>query len=154
MTSAPSSTRLTVFFCAQAPNHPCQGPYTLDRSHVDIRGQTTWRGGTVSGGGDLHLRAASIVADGELKMWARVVNHGGMLLEDGQIIADTEGYLENRGTVEMVGPRTTYDGVTARRPRSETEVTLLHDWEDNMLREGRRVMVVGDDSARASTLGV
>ena len=66
------------------------------------------------GGGDLHLRAASVVADGELKMWARVVNHGGMLLEDGQIIADTEGYLENRGTVEMVGPRTTYNGVTAR----------------------------------------
>ena len=92
---------------------------------MDIRGQTTWRGGTVSGGGDLHLRAASIVSDGELKMWARVVNHGGMLLEDGQIIADTEGYLENRGTVEMVGPRTTYNGVTARRPRSETEVTLL-----------------------------
>ena len=108
----------------------------------------------MSGGGDLHLRAASVVADGELKMWARVVNHGGMLLEDGQIIADTEGYLENRGTVEMGGPRTTYNGVTARRPRSETEVTLLHDWEDNMLREGRRVMVVGDDSARASTLGV
>ena len=77
-----------------------------------------------------------------------------VIREDGQIIADTEGYLENRGTVEMVGPRTTYNGVTARRPRSETEVTLLHDWEDNMLREGRRVMVVGDDSARASTLGV
>ena len=38
------------------------------------------------------------VSDGELKMWARVVNHGGMLLEDGQIIADTEGYLE---TVEQ-----------------------------------------------------
>ena len=72
--------------------------------------------------------------DGELK--ARVVNHGGMLLEDGQIIADTEGCLENRGTVEMVGPRTTYDGVTARRPRSETEVTLLHDWEDNVAARG------------------
>ena len=101
-----------------------------------------------------HWLISTQVSDGELKMWARVVNHGGMLLEDGQIIADTEGYLENRGTVEMVGPRTTYNSVTARRPRSETEVTLLHDWEDNMLREGRRVLVVGDDSARASTLGV
>ena len=44
-----------------------------------------------------------VVADGELKMWARVVNHGGMLLEDGQIIADTVLPREP-GTVEMVGP--------------------------------------------------
>ena len=150
----PSRFHLSCPSREQFPNHPCQGPYTLDRSHVDVRGQMTWRGGTVSGGGDLHLRAVSTVSDGELKMWARVVNHGGMLLEDGAIVADTEGYLENRGTVEMVGPRTTYRGVTARRPRSETEVTLLHDWEDNMLREGRGVNVVGDDSARASALGL
>ena len=40
-------------------------------------------------------------------MWARVVNHADMLMDDGAIIADTEGYLEDRGTVEMVGPRTT-----------------------------------------------
>ena len=107
----------------------------------------------MSGGGDLHLRAASIVSDGELKIMGRVVNHGGMLLEDGQIIADTEGYLENRGTVEMVGPRTAYDSVAALAAESETEVTLRTTGRTTV-REGRRVMVVGDDAAQASTLGV
>ena len=63
-------------------------------------------------------------------MWARVVNHGGMLLEDGQIIADTEGYLENRGTVEMVGPRTNVR-------RRDSAAAAVRDGGDAAARLGR-----------------
>lgn len=128
-------------------------PYSRDRSRFDVHGHYTWSNGTVSGNSDVHLWAASTVSTGFVKMWARVVNHGAMLVKDGAIIADTEGYLEDRGTVEMEGPRTTYRGIVARRARREAQETLIHDWEDNML-YGKRTMVVGEDSARASSLGV
>ena len=80
-----------------------------------------------------------------------------MTLENGAVVAEAEGYLENRGTVEMVGPRDTepghYAGLAGRRARHEAEEVLQYEWEEHMLYH-KRVMVVGDDSARASALGV
>ena len=74
-------------------------------------------------------------------MWARVVNHGGMLLEDGQIIADTEGLAaRTRGRSRWSVPgRHRRDTCSRRRG----DVARLH--------RSRGSQVVGD--ARDSTLG-
>jgi hypothetical protein len=98
--------------------------------------------------------AASHVKDGLIEKFARVINHAAMMLEDGLLVAETEGYLENRGTVEMVEPRSTYAGMIGRRPNPrQVEPVLQYQWEDNMLYT-QRVMLQGEDSARDSALGV
>jgi hypothetical protein len=76
-----------------------------------------------------------------------------MIIEDGVLIAEAEGLLENRGTVEMVEPRS-YAGMIGRRPNPrQVEPVLQYQWEDNML-YNQRVMLEGDDSARDAALGV
>ena len=64
--------------------------------------------------------------------------------------------MANRGTVEMREPRSTYAGMFGRRPNPrEAQPVLQYDWEDNMyFYNGKRVMVVGDDSIRDASLGV
>ncbi|KAH8062725.1 hypothetical protein JL721_8629 [Aureococcus anophagefferens] len=143
-------------YAATHRNNLHSGTRNLDRGAMVVHGHLNWTDGAISGNGDVNLMASSSVRSGFIERFARVVNHAAMFLEDGAVVAETEGYMENRGTVEMREPRSTYAGMFGRRPNPrEAQPVLQYDWEDNMyVYNGKRVMVVGDDSIRDASLGV
>ena len=143
-------------YAATHRNNLHTGTRNLDRGTMVVHGHLNWTDGAISGNGDVNLMASSSVRSGFIERFARVINHAAMFLEDGAVVAETEGYMENRGTVEMREPRSTYAGMFGRRPNPrEAQPVLQYDWEDNMyFYNGKRVMVVGDDSIRDASLGV
>lgn len=120
-----------------------------DRSQVDVYGFFNLSQGAVRGNADVYLHADSAFDKATLSDAAFLINRANMLLY-GSVVAHTDAYLENRGTVELDDPRH-YSGMYARRADDRDRWWPLannahHDFEDNQLRDGRRIEVRGSDS--------
>lgn len=139
--------------------HPHDRARNLDRSNAICLTLFNFSAGKLSGNVDLHLLATSFISgQPSLADAAFIINHVNSKIDLGVLTSYRGAYFENRATLELQHKPS--NGIFARQPdprarwwQSEASNDLVQiEYEENLLRNGRTVTVLGEDSLQTRVL--